>query len=136
MGVFNTFGAVSGQMSAKQEQLQVANALVEELKMPGKLVEILSSFKASGQIALVREWISGKTTAVNGAVVQQALKQSTFLEDLAARTKMPLGVVKSGLAVLLPLAIGQLARDGYVTAEGDPSAEQLTDLGGLANALR
>lgn len=37
---------------------------------------------------------------------------------------MPSGVVKTGLAVLLPITIGQLARDGYVTAESEASGER------------
>lgn len=49
---------------------------------------------------------------------------------------MPRGVVKAGLAILLPITIGQLARDGYVTAESEASGEAPTKLDGLADALR
>ena len=56
MGIFNSFGAMSGQFAAKQERLQVANALVEELQVPGNIAELLHSLDTAGQGALVRQW--------------------------------------------------------------------------------
>ena len=136
MGIFNSFGAMSGQFAAKQERLQVANALVEELQAPGKIAELLHSLDTAGQGALVQQWASGEMVAVTTTQLQQALQQSTLLEDLTRRTRMPVGVVKKSLAVLLPLSIGQLAQEGYVTAEGKASGKPLTSLTGLLDALR
>ena len=136
MGIFNTFGAVSGQMSAKQEHLQIAKALIEEFLKPGKLAATLSSLKASDQGNLLRRWISGDSAPVTATAVQQGIGQCTLLTELENRTRMPSGVVKAGLAVLLPIAMAQLARDGDVTAEGDASAEAPADLDNLAHALR
>ncbi len=75
MGIFNTFGAVSGQMSAKQEHLQIANALLEELKVPGKLAAILSSLRASEHATLLPRWIAGEISPVTASVVQQGLSR-------------------------------------------------------------
>ena len=136
MGIFNTFGAVSGQMSARQERLQVADAFVEELKVPGRLAELLDSLRTSGQGDLMRQWIAGSTEPVSATQLQQGLRNCALLQNLATRTKMPTGVVKTGLSVLLPLTIAQLAREGYVTADGESSEKSLTELNGLAEALR
>ncbi len=136
MGIFNTFGAVSGQMSAKQEHLQIANALIEELLMPGKLAAIHASLKASDQGNLLRQWISGQSAPVTATAVQQGLTQCTLVADLERRTKMPSGVVKAGLAVLLPITMAQLAQDGFVTADGEAPAVAPSNLDSLARALR
>ena len=135
MGIFNSFGAMSGQFAAKQERLLVANALIEEFKGPGKLVELIHLLNTNGQGNLVRQWASGEAAPMTATQVQQGLKQGTLLDNLTTKTKMPIGVVKTSLAILLPLSISQLAREGYVTAEGEPSGQLLTDSAGLAKAL-
>ena len=136
MGIFNSFGAMPGQMSAKQEQLQVASALAEELKEPGKLAELLSSLRTGGQSDLIKRSVSGEAAPVTTAQLQQGLEQSGMLQNLATRTRMPTGVVKAGLAVLLPLALARLARDGYLTAEGEATGKAPIELDSLAEALR
>ncbi len=136
MGTFNSFGAVSGQMSAKQEHLQIANALLEELKVPGKLAAILSSLRASEHAILLPRWIAGETSPVTASVVQQGLQQTTLIQNLESRTRMPGGVVKAGMAVLLPIAVCQLAQDGSVTAEGEAAGELPKNFDNLVKALR
>ena len=136
MGLFNTFGAVSGQMSARQERLQVADALIEEFKVPGKLAGLLASFKQSAYGQMLQHWLAGQTDAVSPSQIQEGLGQSTLLQDLATRTRMPVGIVKTHLAVLMPLSIAQLGRDGYVTADGEASAKPLMEGESLADTLR
>ena len=48
MGIFNSFGAMSGQFAAKQERILVAKRLLEELQLPGKIAELVASFKSNG----------------------------------------------------------------------------------------
>ena len=136
MGIFNSFGAMSGQFAAKQERRQVAEALIEELREPGKIAELLRSLNQNGLGGLLQQWVSGEKAPVSVAQLQQGLKQSTLLEALTTRTKMPIGVVKTSLAVLLPLSIELLAREGIVTVNGEASGQVLDDSRSLAEALR
>ena len=79
MGIFNSFGAMSGQFAAKQERGKVAEALIQELKEPGKVAELLHSLHENGLGTLVREWVAGEKAPVTVAQLQQGLKQSTLL---------------------------------------------------------
>ena len=136
MGIFNSFGAMSGQFAAKQERRQVAEALIEELKQPGKIAELLHTLNQNGLGTLLQQWVAGEKAPVTVAQLQQGLKQSTLLDALTTRTKMPIGVVKTSLSVLLPISIDLLAREGIVTVDGEPSGKVLDDSTDLAEALR
>ena len=107
-GIFSSFGAMSGQFAAKQERGQVAKALVEELQQPGKLDSLVQELERNAP-ALLEQWTGGSTEPMPVAEVQKSLGKYDLLTSLVQRTNMPPGVVKSSLAVLLPIAMHHLA---------------------------
>lgn len=135
MGIFNSFGAMSGQFAAKQERAKVAASLLEELQTAGRIGELVKSVKANGLEKLLTEWTTGNTAPASAVQVQQSLKGNPLLDALVRKTNMPIGVVKTSLTVLLPLAVRQLALDGQVSPDGKATGWPLTDANGLAEAL-
>ena len=135
MGIFNAFGAMSGQFAAKQERLLVAKRLLEELQLPGMIAELVASFKSNGVRFLFFPWSAGQTTPAIAEEFQQCLKNSTLMNDLVRKTNMPVGVVKASLAILLPLTTHQLTTTGNITPDGEASEHPLTDIDKLIQAL-
>lgn len=114
MGIFNSFGAMSGQFAAKQERAQIAGALAAELQVPGRLKAILRAIQNNGFTELLGQWTEGQTAPIAAGELPQSLAGTGLMESLAKRTSMPTGVVKGSLAQLLPLAVHYLSGTGQI----------------------
>ncbi len=135
MGIFNSFGAMSGQFAAKQERAKVAAALVEELKTPENLAGLIQSLQANGVTDLVRQWTAGSTAPTTPETVTRTFGNSPLLGTLVSKTNMPVGVIRTSMTVLLPLTIHQLALGGQIRPDGSATGSVLADFDRLAKAL-
>ena len=135
MGIFNSFGAMSGQFAARQERSKVAAALVEELKVPETIAEVMKSLHTNGVMDFVRQWAAGNTAPLSSEHLQQSVRSSALLDSIVRKTNMPVGVVKTSMTVLLPLLIRQLTVGGQLTPEGVVTGLPLTDSDQLAASL-
>jgi uncharacterized protein YidB (DUF937 family) len=121
--------------SANPDHAKVAGGLVQELQnSPGGIGGLLQSFQQNGMGGLVQQWSSGQTQPANQAAVETGLGGSGIIDSIAQRTGLSPSVVKTGLAVAVPLLIHHVVSNNHVDATGQATGAQ-PDAGGLLQSL-
>ena len=121
--------------STNPDHAKVAGGLLQELQdRPGGIGGLLQSFQQNGMGGLVQQWSGGQTQPTNPAAVESGLGDSGIIDSIAQRTGLSPTVVKSGLAVAVPLLIHHMVSNNHVDTAGQPIGPQ-PEAGGLLQSL-
>jgi len=101
------------------DHARVAGGLVQELhERPGGFAGLVQSFLQNGMGGQVQQWSDGQTQPANPAQVESGLGGTGIIDGIAQRTGLSPGVVKTGLAVIIPVVVHHLVSNNHVTAAG------------------
>ncbi len=135
MGILDMVESMAGGASGGQNG-QVAGGLMQELQgRPGGIGGIFQSLQQNGMGGAVQQWGSGQTQPASPDQVEQGLGGTGLIDSVAQRTGMSPTVVKTGLAVALPLIVHHMVSNGHVTPDGQPTGSQPEPGGMLQSVL-
>jgi uncharacterized protein YidB (DUF937 family) len=135
MGILKTVESMA-MGSAAPEHAKVAGGLMEELQQrPEGIGGLIQSFQRNGLGSFVQQWSQGQTQP-NQSAIENGLAGSGMIESVARRTGLSEGVVRSGLAAVVPLLIHHMISNNHVTATGQPTGTQPEPGGVLQSVLR
>ena len=135
MGILDMVEQVAGGAGGGGDNAKVAGGLLEEIQQrPGGIGDLLQGFHQNGMSGLVQQWSSGQTQAANPADIENGLGGSGMVDSIAQRTGLSPTVVKTGLAVVVPVLVKHLASNGHVTPEGQPTGST-PEAGGLLQSV-
>jgi uncharacterized protein YidB (DUF937 family) len=121
--------------SANPDHAKVAGGLVQELQdRPGGIGGLLQSFQQNGMGGLVQQWSGGQTQPASVSSLESGLGGSGIIDNIAQRTGLSPTVVKSGLAVAVPLLIHHVVSNNHVDTAGQPTGAQ-PEAGSLLQSL-
>jgi uncharacterized protein YidB (DUF937 family) len=121
--------------SANPDHAKVAGGLVQELQdRPGGIGGLLQSFQQNGMGSLVQQWSGGQTQPANPSALENGLGGSGIIDSIAQRTGLSPSVVKTGLAVAVPLLIHHVVSNNHVDASGQVTGAP-PEPGGLLQSL-
>ena len=127
---------VTGAMGGGGDNAKVAGGLMEELQQrPGGIGSIFSSLQQNGMGGLTQQWAGGQTQPMQPGQVEQGLGGTGIIDSVAQRTGLSPGVVKMGMAALVPLVIHHFVANGHVTADGQPTGAPAPETGGLLQSV-
>lgn len=107
MGMFD--GLLGGIVGAGM--VSVVNGIIEQ---HGGLQGLVSQFEKNGLGPTVRSWVStGPNQPISPGDVQKAIGPD-LLQQLSARTGMPVEVLAQKLSQVLPQAVDHLTPDGTI----------------------
>jgi uncharacterized protein YidB (DUF937 family) len=113
----------------------VAGGLIQELQnSPGGVGGLLQSFQQNGMGGLVQQWASGQTQPTDPSSLEAGLANSGIIDSVAQRTGLSPDVVKTGLAVAVPLLIHHVVSNNHVDASGQATGAQ-PEASGLLQSL-
>ncbi len=114
---------------------QVGGGLMQELEnRPGGLGGLLQSFQQNGQGAAVQQWGQGNTAPADPNQVEQGLNGTGIIDNISQKTGVSPTMVKTGLAVLVPVLIHHLISQGHVDEQGQQTGPQ-PESGGLLSSI-
>ncbi len=133
MGLMDMVTSMAG--GAGGNTAQVGGGLMQELQnRPGGLGSILQSFHNNGQGAAVQQWGQGNTAPADPNEVEQGLNGTGIIDSISQKTGVSPTMVKTGLAVLVPVLIHHLISQGHVDQQGQQIGSQ-PDTGGLLSSI-
>ncbi len=133
MGLMDMVSEMTGQGGGNTAQ--VGGGLMNELQnSPGGLGGILQSFQRNGQGGAVQQWGQGNTAPADPNQVEQGLNGTRIIDNIAQKTGMSSGMVKTGLAVLVPVLIHHLISQGHVDEQGQ-QVGPTPDSGGILSSV-
>ena len=113
----------------------VAGGLIQELQnSPGGVGGLLQSLQQNGMGGMVQQWASGQTQAANPSALEAGLGNSGIIDSVAQRTGLSPDVVKTGLAVAVPLLVHHMVSNNHVDTSGQATGAQ-PEAGGLLQSL-
>ncbi len=135
MGILDTVESMAGQSGTGGQNAQVAGGLVQEMQaQPGGLGSLLSMFHQNGAGSAASQWANGQTQPADPEQIQQGMGGG-MIDNIAQRTGLSPTVVKTGLAVAVPLMIHHLVQQGHVTPDGQPTGAPPPEPGGLLQSV-
>lgn len=133
MGLMDMVSQMAGGQGGNTAQ--VGGGLMQELQnSPGGLGGLLQSFQRNGQGAAVQQWGQGNTAPADPNQVEQGLNGTGIIDNIAQKTGMSPGMVKTGLAVLVPVLIHHLISQGHVDEQGQ-QVGPAPDSGGMLSSI-
>ncbi len=121
MGVFDMVEQMAAG-SGNADHAKVAGGLVQVMQeRAGGLGGLLQSFHQNGLGGIVQQWSNGQTHPANPADVETGVGGTGIIDSIAQRTGLSPGVVKTGLAVAVPILIHHLVSNNHVTTTGEPT---------------
>lgn len=134
MGILDMVESMAGQSGAGGQNAQVAGGLVQEMQsQPGGLGSLLSMFHQNGMGGAASQWANGQTQPADSQQIQQGMGGG-MIDSIAQRTGLSPSVVKTGLAVAVPLMIHHLVQQGHVTQDGQQTGST-PDAGGMLQSV-
>jgi uncharacterized protein YidB (DUF937 family) len=134
MGLLDMVQSMAGGAS-NSDHAQVAGGLLEELQnRPGGIGGLLQSFQQNGMGGLVQQWSGGQTQPANPSAVESGLGNSGIIDSIAQKTGLSPSVVRTGLAVAVPLLIHHVVSNNHVDANGQATGAQ-PEAGGLLQSI-
>jgi uncharacterized protein YidB (DUF937 family) len=133
MGILDMVEQVAGGAGGG-DNAKVAGGLMEEIQQQGGIGNLLQGFHQNGMSGLVQQWSSGQTQAASPTDIENGLGGSGMVDSIAQRTGLSPTVVKTGLAVVVPVLVKHLASNGHVTPEGQPTGST-PEAGGLLQSV-
>ena len=111
--------------SGNADHARVAGGLLEEMEgHPGGLGGLLQSFQQNGRGGMVQQWSNGQTQPAPPSDMEAGLEGTGIIDKLAQRTGLSPAVVKTGLAVTLPILVHHMAANNQVSTEGTATGTQ------------
>src|SRR6476646_6526470 len=108
MGLLDLVEQVAGG-SSSASHAKVAGGLLEEVQgHPGGLGGLLQAFQQNGKGGIVQQWSNGQKQPANPTDIEAGLEATGMIDKIAQRTGLSPAVVKTGLAVTLPLIVQHL----------------------------
>ena len=127
---------VESMASGGGDHAKVAGGLVQELQaQPGGVAGMFQSFQQNGMGGLVQQWAGGQTQAATPDQVQQGLGGTGIIDRISERTGVSPTMVKTGLAMALPLVIHHFVANGHVTPDGQPTGAPPPESGGMLQSI-
>ncbi|KAA6461238.1 DUF937 domain-containing protein [Acidobacteria bacterium AB60] len=124
MGLLDMVEQVAGG-SNNADHARVAGGLLEELQQhPGGIGGLLQSLQQNGSGGLVQQWSNGQTQPANPTDMESGLQGTGMIDKIAQRTGLSPTVVKTGLAVTLPILIHHMTANNHVTPTGEMTGNQ------------
>jgi uncharacterized protein YidB (DUF937 family) len=118
MTILNTVAAMA-KGPAASEHAQVAGGLMHELEARGGVGSLIQNFQRNGMGSFVEQWSQGNTQP-NPTAIENGTEGTGLIDSIAQRTGLAPGVVRGGLAVVLPLLIHHMVTNNHVTPSGAP----------------
>lgn len=136
MGLLDLVEQVAGG-SANADHAKVAGGLLEEMQQhPGGLGGLLQSFQQNGQGGMVQQWSNGQTQPANPTAMEAGLQGTGIIDKIAQRTGLSPTVVKTGLAVTLPILIQHMTANKHISPLGEITGPQPEPRDVLGSILR
>ncbi len=133
MGLLDMVTSMAGGVGGNNAQ--VGGGLMQELEnRPGGFGSILQSFQNNGQGAAVQQWGQGNTAPADPNQVEQGLNGTGIIDSISQKTGVSQTMVKTGLAVLVPVLIHHLISQGHVDQQGQQMGTQ-PESGGLLSSI-
>jgi len=124
MGLLDLVEQVAGG-SSSANHAKVAGGLLEEVQgHPGGLGSLLQAFQQNGKGGMVQQWSNGQTQPANRTDMEAGLEGTGMIDKIAQRTGLSPAVVKTGLAVTLPLIIQHLTANNHLSTSGQITGPQ------------
>ena len=132
MGLMDMVSQMTGQDGGNA---QVGGSLIQELQnRPGGLGGLLQSFQQNGQGGAVQQWGQGNTAPADPNQVEQGLNGTGIIDSISQKTGMSPAMVKTGLAVLVPVMIHHLISQGHVNEQGEQTGPP-PEAGGMLSSI-
>ncbi|HTM18154.1 MAG TPA: YidB family protein [Terracidiphilus sp.] len=122
MSILNTV-AFMAKGPAAPEHAQVAGGLMDELAARGGVGSLIQAFQRNGMGSAVEQWSQGNTQP-NPTAIENGIHGTGLIDGIAQRTGLAPGVVRGGLAIVLPLLIHHMISNNHVTPSGVPTGNQ------------
>ena len=118
MTILNTVAAMA-RGPAAPEHAQVAGGLMHELEASGGVGSLIQNFQRNGMGSFIEQWSQGNTQP-NPTAIENGTEGTGLIDSIAQRTGLSPGVVRGGLAVVVPLLIHHMVTNNHVTPSGAP----------------
>lgn len=136
MGILDMVESMAGGAGAGGQNGQVAGGLVQELQgQPGGIGSIFQSFQQNGMGGLVQQWAGGQTQPASPDQMEQGLGGTGIIDRISQRTGVSPAMVKTGLAVAMPLVIHHFVSNGHATPDGQPTGAPPPEPGGMLQSI-
>ena len=136
MSILNTVESMA-MGNAGPDHAKVANGLMQELQeRPEGIGGLIQSFQRNGMGSFVEQWANGQTQQPNSTAIENGLGGTGLIDSVAQRTGLSPGVVRTGLAVAVPLLIHHMVSNNHVSSTGQPIGPQPASGGVLRSILQ
>ena len=122
MSILNTVESMA-MGNAAPEHAKVAGGLMEELQQRGGVGSLIQNFQRNGMGSFVDQWSQGNTQP-NPTAIENGTAGTGLIDSVAQRTGLSPGVVRGGLAIVVPLLIHHMVSNNHVTPTGQPTGNQ------------
>ena len=122
MSILNTLESMA-MGNAAPEHAKVAGGLMEELQQRGGVGSLIQNFQRNGMGSFVNQWSQGNTQP-NPTAIESGTAGTGLIDSVAQRTGLSPGVVRGGLAIVVPLLIHHMVSNNHVTPNGQPTGNQ------------
>lgn len=122
MSILNTVESMA-MGNAAPEHAQIAGGLMDELQQRGGVGSLIQNFQRNGMGSFIEQWSQGNTQP-NPTAIENGTAGTGLIDSIAQRTGLSPGVVRGGLAIVVPLLIHHMMANNHVTATGAPTSNQ------------
>jgi uncharacterized protein YidB (DUF937 family) len=122
MSILNTVESMA-RGPAAPEHAQVGAALMDELQQRGGIGSLIQNFQRNGMGSFIEQWSQGNTQP-NPTTIENGTAGTGLIDSIAQRTGLSEGVVRGGLALIVPVLINHMVSNGHVTSTGEPIGDQ------------
>jgi uncharacterized protein YidB (DUF937 family) len=122
MSILNTVESMA-MGNAAPEHAKVAGGLMDELQQRGGVGSLIQNFQRNGMGSFVDQWSQGNTQP-NPTAIENGTAGTGLIDSVAQRTGLSPGVVRGGLAIVVPLLIHHMVSNNHVTPTGQPTGNQ------------
>ena len=134
MGILNTVESMA-MGNAGPEHATVANALVSELQQREGVGGLIQSFQRNGMGSFVEQWAQGQTQP-NPTAIENGLSGTGLIDSISERTGLSHGVIRGGLAIVVPILIHHMVSNNHVSPNGQRLGTQPEPGGVLQSILQ
>lgn len=134
MGILNTVESMA-MGNAAPEHAQVAAGLMDELQQRGGIGSLIQNFQRNGMGSFIEQWSQGNTQP-NPTVIENGTAGTGLIDGIAQRTGLSPGVVRGGLAVVVPLLVHHMMSNNHIGPNGEPIGQQPEPGGVLQSILQ
>ena len=120
MSILNTVESMAMGHSGP-EHAKVAGGLIEEMQQRGGVGSLIQAFQRNGMGSSIQQWSAGITQPPNPTAIETGLQGTGLIDSIAQRTGLSPGVVRGGLAIVVPLLIHHMISNNHVTPTGEPT---------------